>query len=67
MNMNKRTSPARVDDNFIRELKEIKVERIRRGLDKELKSDRRLTKAMIRSSIWKDLKLRLINSPMEDD
>ena len=60
-------APARVDNSFMKELKEIKLERIRRGVDKEFKSDRRLTKAIVRSSLWRELKEVLINSPIEND
>lgn len=59
--------PSRVDAEFIKELKEIKLDRIRLGLDKKIQSDRRLTKALVKTSFWIDVKRVLKQSPLEDD
>ena len=65
--MTLRARILRVDCDFQKELNSIKLERIKRNVDNSLKSDRRLTKAIIRSPVWKDLRELLINSELLDD
>lgn len=57
----------RADKSFKDELDNIKRLRLINGFDKELKSDRRLTKAITRTSHWRVLKETLIKSPLDND
>lgn len=62
-----RSKNIRADLNFKKELDNIKLERIRKGYDNEMQSDRRLTKAIIRSSKWDNIRDVLIHSPLIKD
>lgn len=57
----------KVDPQFDKELKAIKLERIKTGADKEMKSDRRLTKAILKHTEWEKIKFDMINAKMEDE
>jgi hypothetical protein len=56
-----------VSPEFRREMDDIRLERVKKGFDKEFKSDRRLSKAIVRCSAWKQVKDIISNSPMEND
>lgn len=62
-----RDKQIRADINFVNELEKIKVERIKNGYDKKLKSDRRLTLGITRSEFWKKIKKQLIEKPLKED
>ena len=54
----------RVDEDFKNVLKDISLERIKKGIDKEIKSTKRLTKAILRHSDWKNIKNDLLIKPL---
>lgn len=60
---------ARVDVNFASEIEDIIKERIKMGLESPLNPNgmRRATKALIRTSLWQQVKDILINSDWEED
>ena len=58
---------VKADPDFVKEIRNIKLDRIRRGKDNEIRSDRRITKAIIRSSLWNELREVIVNSPLEND
>ena len=62
------TTPVRLDREFANMLKKLKVERIKKGIDTEQKSDRRLSKAIARY-INSDMRAyeTLLNSELEND
>jgi hypothetical protein len=62
-----RDKHIRADQEFAKELKKIKLERIKRGLDKEMKSDRRLTTAIRRHRFWRDMKEDIIKAELPKD
>lgn len=55
----------RVDTRFRRELEDIKVQRIKRGFDSKLKSDRRLTAAMRRHPLFNRIKEDIIRDELK--
>ena len=57
----------KIDTTFTKELEEIAVERIRRKKDNQLRSPRRLTKAIHKLSYWDKIKEDLINANIEED
>jgi len=57
----------RVDPIFRKELMEIKIKKIQNGTSDRMIGDRRITKAIRRMDIWKEMKNRLILAKMEDD
>lgn len=57
----------RVDNVFRQELNRIKLEKIRNGTSNRMLSDRRLTKAMRKTNMWKDMKQVLLDSDIGDD
>jgi len=59
-------SPAKVDPQFKKELKDIKLSRIKAGKDEILKSDRRLTEGIRRHNFWPTMKRDLINSELPE-
>ena len=63
---NDATSPIRVDKNFKEEVDDIKVKRIKNNKDKKLKSDRRITLAIVRHELWKKIKEDITNSPLKE-
>jgi len=62
--MKRKSRLMRVDENFYDELKDLKIDRIKKDIDKELKSDRRLTEAIIRHHSWKEIKKDILLSPL---
>jgi hypothetical protein len=60
-----RSRGLRADELFKKELFKIKLERANRGMGWD--SDRRITKAITRTSLWPSLRDIIINSPLEDD
>ena len=60
-----RSRGLRADELFKREIYNIKLARANTGLGWE--SDRRLTKAIARTSFWPSIRDILINSPLDDD
>lgn len=61
--------PIRVDLDFESELREIKVQRIKKGKDDVLtpKSDRRLTKAIRRHPLWPKMREDIVNADLLED
>ena len=57
----------RVDLDFEKELREMKLNRIKSGVDKQMRSDRRLTKAIRRHRLFPKIKNDIIVSPLKDD
>ncbi len=57
----------RADINFEEALRKIRLERIKRGRDKEIRSNTRLTRAMTKSRFFQPLKDDLINSEFTED
>ena len=57
----------KVDPDFKKEIDDIKLERIKKGFDKKMRSDRRITKALRRLSSWEEIKKKIIEAEMEDD
>lgn len=58
----------RIDEDFVDEMDNIKTERIKKGIEKEMMSDRRITNAIVRCPEWKAMKGKIINAkPREDD
>jgi hypothetical protein len=55
----------RADELFKKELFNIKLARANKGYGWE--SDRRITKAIARTSLWAGVKDIVINSPLDDD
>lgn len=55
-----------VDPFFDKELMEVKMKRMLEGVDKKLKSDRRLTLALTRSSYWIEIKKEMSRARMDD-
>jgi hypothetical protein len=62
----KKSIILRGDPLLKKALDDIKVCRIKNGLDTRLRSDRRLTKAMIRTDEWKSIERKLKLSKLED-
>ena len=58
---------ARIDSGFKKELEDIKLERVKDGLDLKLRSDKRLTKAMTKLSMWKEIKRKISEADFEDE
>jgi len=56
-----------VDPLFDKELLEVKVKRMMDGIDKKLKSDRRLTLALMRSMYWPEIKKEMSRAKMEEE
>ena len=67
MRLERNAELMRIDKEFKREIDGIKLERVKLGKDSFMQSDRRLTKALIRTSLWNELKKTLILSPLDDD
>lgn len=66
-NKKRKFVPTKIDPDFKKELDDIKLERIKLGFDKKLRGDRRITKAIRRASIWKDLKKIIVEADLEDE
>lgn len=58
---------SRVSPEFKRELEDIKVAKIKNNTSKIVLSDRRITKALIHSSLWLQIKELLIEAIIKDD
>jgi hypothetical protein len=58
-----RTRQIRVDEMFRKELEDIKIERIKIGVDRDKVSDRRLTRAIREIPLWQNIKRELITAP----
>lgn len=63
----KRDKMMRADPDFLKELNDIKIERIRKGRDKRFKPDRRITKAIRRHRFWPTIKDDIINSELKEE
>lgn len=57
----------RADVEFSEELEEIKLNRIKKGKDKRMRSDRRLTAAIRRHPLFRDIKADIEISDLKDD
>lgn len=64
---NKTDDNIRVDPEFKKMLEEESVERIRSGIDKKLKSTRRMTKGILRWEGLPELRKALRTRRMEDE
>ena len=64
--MKKKSTLSRIDPQFKKELDAIKIERIRCGTDKKMRSDRRITVAMRRHDAFSQIKRDIINAKLED-
>lgn len=64
----KRTRPMRVDNKFRKDIEEIKIDRVKRGKDKKMQSDSRLTLGLTRHDGWADIKeaLKLADLPEDE-
>jgi hypothetical protein len=61
-------NPIRLDEEFYKLIKNLKVDRIKFGSDTLPKSDRRLSKAVARIiNMEKQIYNSLVTSPLEDD
>ncbi len=58
---------TRVDPKFKKEMIEIKEARIKKGLDKNKKSDRSITKMIIKHNSWPIIKRDLIDIDMDKE
>lgn len=56
---------TRIHPDFKEELLEIKKERIENGMDKKKKSDRVITKLIIKHNSWEDIKEDIIEAENE--
>lgn len=52
----------RIDEDFMEELEDIKIERIQRGVERRMISNVRITNAIIRHPEWKKMKDDIINA-----
>jgi len=57
----------RIDEDFIDELDNIKIERIKCGAEKSMISDRRITNAIVRSPEWIKIKEGIIRAKKRED
>lgn len=57
----------RIDEDFIEELEDIKVERIKCGIERGMISDRRITNAIVRNPDWKKIKEEIIQAKKRGD
>jgi hypothetical protein len=57
----------RIAPSMVKELEDIKIERIKKGKDTDKKSDRRLTIAITRHPDWPLMKKDIINAKLEEE
>ena len=57
----------RADPGFAQEIDDIKIERIKKGKDRKMKSSTRITAAIRRHLLWRDIKKDIINDELKDD
>jgi len=57
----------KADPKFAKELEDIKIERIKNGKDKKIRTSRRLTLAIVRHSLWGKIRQSIINSELSDN
>lgn len=53
---------SRIDEDFLEEMEEIKLERIKRNIERGMISDRRITNAIARHPKWKEIKKDIISA-----
>jgi len=53
---------SRVDEDFLEEMEDIKLERIKKGIERGMISDRRITNAIARHPKWKEIKSDIIRA-----
>jgi hypothetical protein len=63
----KKFSVMKVDPVFKQEIDKIKIERIKKGFDEKIRSDRRLTMALRKYSKWSEIKEVLTKAELKDD
>lgn len=63
----KNTRIIRVDPDFAQDLRNIKLDRVKNGMDKEFKTDRRLTRAIKNHSLWQTIKKDLASLQFKYD
>lgn len=61
----KKGKMARTDENYLKELQDINLERFRKGLDKKPISIRELTRVMPTATSWKSLATELKTKPIK--
>lgn len=64
--MNVETEQMRVHTKFKKQIDDIKVKRIKNNMDEKLKSDRRITLAIVRHDLWEEIKKDIINDALEE-
>lgn len=64
---NKEMFQIRVDPIFRKELNDIKIKKLENGTARTILGDRRLTKAIRKMDLWREVKIRLINARIEND
>ena len=62
-----RNKILRVDEEFAKELEDLKINRIKSGKDHKLKSDRRLTAAIRRHRLWPTIRDDILLSELKED
>lgn len=60
--MSSKGKVQRIDEDFDMELEDIKIERIKRGIEKEMISNVRITNALVRHPSWKKIKEDIIQA-----
>lgn len=65
--MRKRARNRWVSEDFARELDNIKLERIKTGVDKKIINDARITDSLIKDLDFEKIKRRLIKLPRKED
>lgn len=58
----KKSKLTKIDEDFLKEIRDIKIERLKKGKDFKPRSDRRITKGLIRLPEWPKIKNDLINA-----
>lgn len=65
--MKSRDEIMRADKKFKKELNDMKISRIKNGVDKEFRSDREMTELMLKAPSFKDVKKELSTFPRKED
>lgn len=61
-----KTRPIKASEEFWNEVRDIKLQRIKQGIDKDMMSSARITRGMIKQPEWTTLKSKLIKADRED-
>lgn len=65
--MKRRAIQERVDEEFIKELHNIRIERIKKGLENDIIPYKELTRMALNADSWKELKGELEKKPRKKD